>query len=389
MYDWRIYIILFLVLEFIMLCFSNRLLNKAVVLPEFTDHLNILETFIVSAAVYILLDIGWLALTYVDFFDSWILMQVLLAALFICIVVMPYFWLSFVSELLDVRPFSSHWFKFFCKVLLFIMIILILTNWDTGLIFTLNENLGYTLKDMGNHLVMGMSAFFWLITLIEGGFKLVRSTTVIGKRLASMVIIFVMPILIALLAFYQNHISIYFPIALNFSLIMYLLTFVNLTYDIDILTKLYNRRSLIQLEKKIEKHLSRGGSLGIYCLDIDKFKLLNDQYGHKEGDRALAIVGQALLQLTHKRKLFAIRMGGDEFILLVFEQWGESFANNFALEIQQSIDNEVNKEELPYRIEVSVGSVMIHKPMEEPMLYYLEEADKRMYQVKQAKNVER
>ena len=73
----------------------------------------------------------------------------------------------------------------------------------------------------------------------------------------------------------------------------------------DALTGLFNRRFFY------EKIVKEDGNGGLIFLDLNNFKLLNDQWGHKSGDACLQIVGNVLRSISAN----AVRMGGDEFAL--------------------------------------------------------------------------
>ncbi len=85
----------------------------------------------------------------------------------------------------------------------------------------------------------------------------------------------------------------------------------------DPLTGLLNRRGLSStLQRMIEdgERLGMGGSVAM--LDLDRFKRVNDEYGHAVGDRVLAQAGQVLLECFRKTDV-AFRYGGDEFCVLM------------------------------------------------------------------------
>ena len=74
----------------------------------------------------------------------------------------------------------------------------------------------------------------------------------------------------------------------------------------DPLTGLLNRRALEQAVPE--------GSYGLICLDLDRFKAVNDTYGHDAGDRVLLRVVQAL-QSCHRQADRLYRLGGEEFLI--------------------------------------------------------------------------
>ena len=79
----------------------------------------------------------------------------------------------------------------------------------------------------------------------------------------------------------------------------------------DILTGVYNRQGF---EKMIEKESN--GKLTILYIDLDNFKLYNDTYGHHIGDYILVTFASILKEIS-EGKAYAVRYGGDEFILVI------------------------------------------------------------------------
>lgn len=85
----------------------------------------------------------------------------------------------------------------------------------------------------------------------------------------------------------------------------------------DGLTGLRNRRAFQQLfEEEFEKHLRSEHPLSLILLDVDRFKQLNDHYGHTAGDTVLKELADTL-QRTCSVGEFAARYGGEEFVIIL------------------------------------------------------------------------
>jgi len=84
----------------------------------------------------------------------------------------------------------------------------------------------------------------------------------------------------------------------------------------DALTGLPNRRLLLdRLDQAIRASRRHGSQLAVVFIDLNKFKLLNDTYGHDVGDKLLAVVAGRLLAMVRGSDTVA-RLGGDEFVVL-------------------------------------------------------------------------
>ncbi len=85
----------------------------------------------------------------------------------------------------------------------------------------------------------------------------------------------------------------------------------------DALTGLSNRRRFQEmLEEGIDEHLRAGDQLSLMLMDIDRFKNLNDQFGHQAGDEALRTVARVLSENSRRHELPA-RYGGEEFAIIL------------------------------------------------------------------------
>ena len=84
----------------------------------------------------------------------------------------------------------------------------------------------------------------------------------------------------------------------------------------DPLTALYNRRALEKRAPRLLADVSTERPGALLLIDIDNFKLVNDQYGHIAGDRLLIALSEMIRSLLPRNALTA-RLGGDEFVILL------------------------------------------------------------------------
>lgn len=85
----------------------------------------------------------------------------------------------------------------------------------------------------------------------------------------------------------------------------------------DALTGLANRASFtLRLEREMKRAAATEGKLAVLCLDLDRFKEVNDLFGHAAGDALLVSVARTITALLDENQLMA-RLGGDEFAILM------------------------------------------------------------------------
>ena len=119
--------------------------------------------------------------------------------------------------------------------------------------------------------------------------------------------------------------------------------------DYDSVTGLYNRRYFqIQLEK-MAKQIKSHQQLILYYIDMDKFKSINDTYGHNIGDTVLRELGRRFANVGGEQGIKA-RIGGDEFVLAFDHPRDESFVYQITEELRQVVAQELKVGELRFKL---------------------------------------
>lgn len=123
----------------------------------------------------------------------------------------------------------------------------------------------------------------------------------------------------------------------------------------DHLTGLYNRRYLFDYGKKIyEKFKEENGNFAVAILDIDKFKNINDTYGHDVGDIAIKEVARILNDNISSNALIT-RLGGEEFCILFYDRGKEEvdkLLNHIRKEFEENI---IKIKDIELKYTVSIG----------------------------------
>lgn len=156
---------------------------------------------------------------------------------------------------------------------------------------------------------------------------------------------------------------------------------------LDPLCKIYNRNGFIMNADKIYKEcISEGSNILVSFIDLDGLKLINDNYGHQEGDFALTTTAQAISDCCSEDMLCA-RFGGDEFLAFGKEEAGSNISFEERL---NKMFEEINlREQKPYEIAASIGTIIAPASEDVAILDIIQQADDKMYDIKKARKAAR
>jgi len=149
----------------------------------------------------------------------------------------------------------------------------------------------------------------------------------------------------------------------------------------DGLTRIYNRQYFEQLaEVEFSKAKGFQSDLCVVMIDIDKFKCINDTYGHHAGDLVLKTVAQTINDSIRDLDLFG-RYGGDEFVLLM-SNTNYTKASILIARLKDLLDTiEITYNDALIRISASFG--LYQMDGEEILEKVIIEADKKLYEIKE------
>lgn len=157
-------------------------------------------------------------------------------------------------------------------------------------------------------------------------------------------------------------------------------------YMRDVLTGLYNHHGFDRLKEELLSNATEEETIIAMLFDLDCLKLINDNFGHQEGDFALRGLGQALRQAANENDICA-RFSGDEFYCFL-KGSDEQVAKNFEKKVSTYLENYNRLSSKPYRISCSGGYATIpySKELTESDINALfAQADRNMYEIKKNK----
>jgi len=155
-------------------------------------------------------------------------------------------------------------------------------------------------------------------------------------------------------------------------------------YVIDPLCNIYNRNGFIRESDPLFKAaMQNGHKIMIAFIDMDGLKMINDNYGHKEGDFAIQKLASIISECCMENCICA-RFGGDEFIFFgydVDEEEGEEIKKRIIQKIAD-INKIIYK---PYEISASMGFYIGTASEDMTLFKMITKADEIMYEQKKRK----
>ncbi len=230
------------------------------------------------------------------------------------------------------------------------------------------------------------------IALLVMGYLLATSVWVMYKRSKEMLAstrreyailagFVIAPFIGAIIQMARYGISLIWPLA-AFSM---LLLYINRSRDevsIDALTGLNNRGSLDKylLERVRDDSQER---LTLILMDVDKFKLINDELGHDMGDVALREVSEIIRQSFSSGHNFISRYGGDEFVVVIPQVDDPRMIDGFMKSLNSNLEHFNSSGDFPIKLSISCGTAFyprneVHTPED-----LLKAADAQMYEEKE------
>ncbi len=296
------------------------------------------------------------------------------AYLFMASTAVGLLWVLFV----DIRIFRSNirikkWLQILVIPVTAIVVLLILDFFGLGIIFSVDAQNVYV---RGKLVILSYVFLFccFIITLILAILAVKRN----GHIRFFPVHYFVIPALLGTIAqglFYGLSIG---WLCTSVALLFVQLHLANQNAYEDELSGLYNRKYFGWMVEKFTGSL-RNRFIGAIMIDIDRFKSINDEFGHSVGDDVIRSIGWILSNVSTANTI-AFRVGGDEFIVLHIDG-NEADIEQVSVEINEQIA-EFNKTfEKPYLPSVSMGVSTCHTN-NTSLDFFFHQLDQLMYEEK-------
>jgi diguanylate cyclase (GGDEF)-like protein len=150
----------------------------------------------------------------------------------------------------------------------------------------------------------------------------------------------------------------------------------------DSLTGLWNRRFMMQRLEHVLPAANPHQPCTLLCLDLDRFKAVNDRFGHSGGDAVLCEVAQRLVNVVHGNDI-VVRIAGDEFAVLLCPGSPISYAERIAERVLAAFAKPfaIQKISVPIESSIGIASTPLHARDPAGLIHC---ADLALYEAKQS-----
>ena len=154
------------------------------------------------------------------------------------------------------------------------------------------------------------------------------------------------------------------------------------TTNEDYLTKVFNRRGFFQTAIPLAYMAQREKkNIAVMMIDVDKFKLINDNYGHQTGDEVLSFIASTVIKYI-RRSDIVCRYGGEEFVVFLSDA-DTKYLYHVAEKVRRGIEED-NRRPFPVTVSIGVAYKKLKDNIENEFQKLIKEADDNMYTAKEA-----
>jgi len=231
-------------------------------------------------------------------------------------------------------------------------------------------------------IILIISIFYLTYASVEVLMNTTRGNPVKSREESlTLLTFFALPTLGGLINEFFMYIPATWPLCALSLLIIYE-NFQNFQISTDGLTGINNRRQFDRYMGTLTDASRHGQIYYLFMMDIDSFKMINDVYGHYEGDNALRETAEILKQVCRNYNAFLARYGGDEFVILV--SFLEDAQSELLREEIKTLFAQRNQETSKrYAIRLSVGVERFRAGSEMSISEVIRGADKALYEEKE------
>ena len=321
-------------------------------------------------------------LMYYGFLPSSPYMVIFLKSVyFFSTALMCYFWFVYFEYMQESDFVKSRTRVRVASILVWVMAIMLLINVKVGMFFFIDEDGIYTRGPW--FILQYILSYAYVFFTCTRAFIGIFDKRKIAKRklLIELAIFPVVPAIAGIIQFVKPELPLA-CVSLSLATLILYLNWIDQVISLDPLTKLNNRKRFVYFYDQWQMTHDEKEDLYLMMIDANKFKSINDTYGHAAGDMALVRIAEALnrsCRFTNKRSHIA-RYGGDEFAVFICGADPE-LMDSIKEKISESLKELNDADKAPYELSVSMGYTKV--TYRQPLKNAIEMADKNLYEDKE------
>ena len=351
--------------------------------PSFTWHNRVLrQTMILLALVMVINTMAWM-MDGRMFPGTRLILYILNTLHFLTLELVALLWFFYVYGVVGNKDRAERGFVILTSVPMMCMMAVVLSNPWTRLIYDINEENQYVRGTF--YLVHSGVSVAYLLAASALALNGCRRESSEEKRrqyhwLAGFVVLPLCGTILQIL-FYGTELIL--PLTTASLLLIHIYGQQNQVTR-DSLTGLNNRRRLNQYLSELEAQSWGEGLCYFVLMDVDKFKKINDTYGHVEGDVVLRQVADQMKKVFGASRSFLARYGGDEFVIVLRDETKEQLEARI-LKLKDGVAMMSWADGRPWEISLSVGYASWEEAAVTNTQQLVETAASRLYEAKHKK----
>ena len=291
------------------------------------------------------------------------------------------FWYFFVCYRLEIRRTKRHVLLFQLPLILFT--ILAFVNPWTHFLFRIDENNLYS-RGPGVFLHWIVSWFYFLAAAYYSARKYYHAENM-AQRMAYRPLLqfIILPAIGCLLQMAVYGVTTV-QVGITLSIVLVSIRLQDNQISADELTGINNRKAMRLFVENII-HRYGAPTVTVMMIDVNKFKKINDSFGHTAGDAALQDTAKILREVcaSSRESLFLCRYGGDEFVIIGMDMTPDG-SQALTDSIHGAVKEFTSVHKKPYELSFSIGAARGRVESYDDFSHYLRTADESMYEDKKA-----
>lgn len=293
---------------------------------------------------------------------------------FVLIAISTFYSVVFLYYFLTGRDVDKKRNNIYKIILMVYVAFLVVLNLATGCIFSIDINGKYII---GDFYFLAISVIVISGIIVEYYFIKYKNTTSVKEKAILTLLLFMVVCVVLIQSYYKNIVMIGPVFALVITIVNSLLS--NRITTADVLTGAMNRRMFNNLLDGLHNQTE----YALAFIDMDNLKVINDTYGHNEGDNALCALVEIIEQVIKSPDVIA-RYGGDEFVIL-FNTANPSIIEGKISEIEENRVRYNEEHDIPYEVDFSISYDIYDSEKYSSAHDLLKYVDNKMYDVKYKK----